>query len=176
MIDPPPGPVDSRFRISQADERARVLAAVLRDQAERAEAARRTQLRRGERHRRRRWALVGTWVAVAYVWLGNPAWIQVEPVPEATIQAESEALRVRVFLQTQQIEAYRLERGRLPWVLQEAGPPFPGMVYHRTDNRSYALEARSSRIRLDYESRDPMEEFLGSSILRIRPPGMGGVS
>jgi hypothetical protein len=70
---------------------------------------------------------------------------------------------LNVFLQTQAIEAYRLERGRLPFVLQEAGPPFYGMEYRRFDSRSYEVQGRSDRVILRYHSDQPPMEFVGDA-------------
>lgn len=80
---------------------------------------------------------------------------------------EAGSLRLNLFLQAEKIEAYREERGRLPWVLSEAGPPFPGIEYHRKDNRSYELDGASDRVRLRYESDISPLEFVEPSIEMI---------
>jgi len=163
MTDHPPRPIDPERFVSEEHERVRALADVLRDQAERAEAARLNEARRLRRARVRRGSLVGTWVAVAYVWLATPSWLTVEPPPLPTVAEEARSLRLNVFLQSQAIEAYRLERGRLPWVLQEAGPPFRGMEYRRSDSRTYELHARTDRVLLRYNSQQPSLDFVGDA-------------
>lgn len=67
-----------------------------------------------------------------------PSWLTVEPPPAQPIVEEAQALCPNVFLQTRQIEAYRITRGRLPYVLEEAGPPFQGMGY-RMDWENWVL-------------------------------------
>jgi hypothetical protein len=163
MTGPNPDPGEIREEMSQEHERARALAAVLRDQEERALAAREAEARRLRRDRIRRGALLATWIAVAYVWIGSPSWLDEPPPPQPSIVEEVRALRVDLFLQSQKIEAYRAEHGRLPWVLPEAGPPFPGVVYRRKDSRSYELEGTTDRVRLRYESESPPRDFVGSA-------------
>jgi len=135
---PPPEPVDPVRYVSEEQVRARALAEVLRDQAERAEATLEAEERRDQRAR-------------------------VDPPPPPPVAAEAQSLRLNVFLQSQAIEAYRLERGRLPFVLQEAGPPFRGMEYRRFDSRSYEVEGRSDRVILRYHSDQPSMEFVGAA-------------
>jgi len=160
---PPPEPVDSIRYVSEEQVRARALAAVLRDQADRAEAALEADERRDRRARFRRGVLIGIWAVVAWVWLATPSWLRVQPPPKPTVAAEAQSLRLNVFLQSQAVEAYRLQRGRLPFVLQEAGPPFRGMEYRRFDSRSYEVQGRSDRVILRYHSDQPAMEFVGGA-------------
>jgi len=160
---PPPEPVDPVRYVSEEQERARALAEVLRDQAARAEAALETEDRRDRRDRLRRGVLMGTWLGVAWVWLATPSWLRVEPPPKPSVATEAQSLRLNVFLQSQAIEAYRLQRGRLPFVLQEAGPPFRGMEYRRFDSRSYEVQGRSDRVILRFHSDQPPMEFVGGA-------------
>lgn len=163
MVDLPPDELDPEHRVSEESERARALTAVLRDQALRAETAREAETRRHRRRRVRRGAVVVAWVAMAYVWLASPSWTRVEPPPEQSIASEARSLRLNVFLESQAVESYRLKRGRLPDVLQEAGPPFRGMEYRLKDSRSYEIQGKSSRVRLRYESEQPPLDFVGSA-------------
>jgi hypothetical protein len=159
----------------EGDERARALAAVMRDQAVRADAEVVVDVRRRRRARWRRRSLVALWLVIAYVWVGSPSWLSVEAPPEPTLSQESQALRLAMFLQSQAIEAYRLERGRLPYVLQEAGPPFPGMEYRRKDSRSYELLGTSDRLRLDYQSeQDPLDWVGAAASLVVATSGDAG--
>ncbi len=164
MAGPNPDPDEIRKAMSEQDERARVLAAFIRDQEERAEAAREAEARRHRRDRVRRGVLLATWAAVAYVWVASPSWLRVPPPAQPTTMEETRSLRLNLFLQAQKIEAYREKRGRLPWVLSEAGPPFPGIEYHRKDNRSYELDGVSDLARLRYESNTPALEFVGPAV------------
>lgn len=163
MVDQPPKTVGPRPRVSDEAERARAIAEVLRDQEQRAETARRGEERRERTRRYRRGALVTTWIAVAYVWLGSPSWLEVEPSPQQSVMDEARALRLNIFFQSQKIEAYRHARGRLPYVLEEAGPPFEGLEYRRRDSRFYELRGESRRVHMRYESERPALDFVGSA-------------
>ncbi len=166
---PPPKPVEPVRYVSEEQVRARALAEVLRDQAERAEAALEAEGRRDRRARLRRGVLLGTWAVVAWVWIASPSWFRVEPPPKPPVAVEAQSLRLNVFLQSQAIEAYRAQRGRLPFVLQEAGPPFRGMEYRRFDSRSYELQGRSDRVILRYHSDQPAQEFVGAAAEMLVP-------
>ena len=111
-----------------------------------------------------------TWVGVAYVWLATPSWLTVQPPREPTVEEEATALRVNVFLQTQAIESYWIRRGRLPYVLQEAGPPFRGMEYRRRDSRSYELQGRSDLVTLRYSSEQSPFSFVGTATDLLTEP------
>ena len=163
MVDHPAEDANPRRQVSEEHDRARALAAVMRDQSERADAALDDELRRQRRARTRRSALIVVWVGMAYLWFGTPSWLTVAPSPDQTIGEEAQALRLNVFLQTQQIEAYRIARGRLPYVLEEASPPFQGMEYRRRDSRSFDLKGASSRVHLRYESETPALDFVEES-------------
>ncbi len=175
MVDRPSDDLDPTFRVSEEAERARALTAVLRDQAVRAESQRDAYARRQRRRRVRKGVLVVSWLAMAYVWLAAPSWTRVRPAPEQSIADEAQSLRLNVFLQSQAVEAYQLRRGRLPDVLEEAGPPFPGMDYRRKDSRSYEIRGRSDRVRLRYESEEAPLDFVGSAadLLGSYPPRPG---
>lgn len=163
MTGPNPDPGAARQEMSEEHERARALAAVMRDQEERAEAARDAEARRHHRDRVRRGVLLIAWAVVAYVWLGSPSWLKIPPPPQPSVADQVRGLRLDVFLQSQKIEAYREERGRLPWVLSEAGPPFPDMEYRRRDSRFYELQGASGPIRLRYDSEASPLEFVGQA-------------
>jgi len=147
-------------RVSDAQERARALAEVLRHQEERAKAAQVAEERRVRRTRVRRGVVTGAWAVAAYVWILSPSWTRVAPPPPPPVAEDGRAVEVNLFLQAQQIRAFQEARGRLPWVLQETGPPLPGMEYRRLDNQHYELEARSRRVRLAWSSEEGVEGLL----------------
>lgn len=174
MTDQPPQPVDRPRYVSEEQERARALAEVLRDQETRILASARAEERREQVAARRRRALIAAWAAVAWIWIASPSWTRVQPPPTPTVAEEAEALRLHVFLQTQAIEAYRERSGRLPYVLQEAGPPFRGMEYRRRDSRTYELQARSDRVLLRYHSDQPPLDFVEDAASALSPGGGRG--
>lgn len=175
MSDQPPQPVDHARYVSEEQVRARALAEVLREQDARAQASQEAEARRSRRTRIRRSALIAAWGLVIWIWVASPAWLRVAPPPRPTVAEEAEALRLHVFLQSQAIEAYRQRSGRLPYVLQEAGPPFRGLEYRRRDSRTYELQGRSERVVLRYHSEQPPLDFVGAAADRlVRTDGQGG--
>ncbi len=119
-------------------------------------------------------AVSATWIGIAYIWMGTPGWLTVDPPPVRTVAEESNALRFNLFLQSQRVEAYRTERGRLPYVLDEAGPRFRGMEYRRRDNRQYQITGRSNRVELRYYSRQSPLAFVGEAASLAEDPSPGG--
>ena len=147
-------------RVSDAQERARALAEVLRHQEEQAQAAREAEERRVRRTRVRRGLVTGAWAMAAYVWISSPSWTRVAPPPPPPVAEDGRALQVNLFLQAQQIRAFQEAQDRLPWVLQETGPPLPGIEYRRLDNQHYELEARSRRAHLVWSNAEGVEGLL----------------
>ncbi len=176
MVDTADDVVDPTLRVSEEGERARALAAVLRDQAERVEQAREADERRRRRKRVRRVAAVVLWIAAAWIWLLPPSWTRVQAPEPPPLAEEAAALRLRVYLQIQAIEAYRHEHGHLPDVLPAAGPPFPGVAYERRDSHAYTLSGRSPRVLIRYRSEEPPSTFGRGAVGVIAAPGPEGSS
>ncbi len=166
--------VDPTLRVSEERERARALAAVLRDQSERADTAREADERRRRRGRLRKGVTIGLWVAAAWIWLLPPAWTRISAPEPPPLASEAQAVRFRVYLQIEAIEAYRTEHGRLPGVLPEAGPPFEGVEYVRLDSHDYVLSGRSRRVLVRYRSQEPASTFAAGVAGLILPPSTNG--
>ena len=165
---------DFTREVSHESQRAQAVAEFLRDQDARQKRALRhaAHLRRVRKLRR---MVVGVmWVGVAYIWLGTPGWLTVEPPPVPTVADESNALRFNLYLQSQRVEAYRTERGRLPYVLDEAGPRLRGMEYRRRDSREYQITGRTDRVELDYYSLQSPLVFVGEAAGLAQNPDPSG--
>lgn len=173
MVDQPPLG-DARQHVSAEVERARLLAAVLRDQSERADAARRLLEHRTRRSRIGRGTLAVMWAAMAWVWLGGHPAFHVQPPPRATVAEETSALRLQMYLHAQRVEAFRERTGRLPYVLAETGPPAPGLTYQRVGGAGYRLEGMADRVAVRYDSHRPARELLGTGAGLLDPVGIGG--
>ena len=109
---PPEGADISEVEISQASERGAVLAAVMREQGQKA-------------------------------------------------KQEEATLRLVMYFQAQKIEHYRLDTGRVPLELDDAGPVFRGMEYIRLTDRDYRILGRTFRVILSYSSVEPIDAFVG---------------
>lgn len=161
---------DFTREVSDENGRAQAVSAFLRDQDERRKKALKRAARRRRIRRARRIAVGATWIGVAYIWVGTPGWLTVEPPPVPTVADESNALRFNLYLQSQRVEAYRAERGRLPYVLDEAGPRFRGMEYRRRDNSQYQITGRTDRVELQYYSRQSPLAFVGEAASLAEDP------
>lgn len=85
------------------------------------------------------WALLA---AAATVALFPPAWIAGRPAPVPTPGELDRGLRAAVYLQAQQVEAFRLREGRLPEVLEELPAHVPGVSFVKSNSRVYQIRAR----------------------------------
>jgi hypothetical protein len=75
---------------------------------------------------------------------------------------EESALRLVMYFQAQKIEQYRIDTGRVPLALDDAGPVFRGMEYVRLTNRDYRILGRTGRVTLSYSSVEPLDVFVGT--------------
>jgi hypothetical protein len=160
MSDAPPPP---RPRPSAA-ERAKEVAALLKTIQQEAEEREFVRLQPGPPPRSPAWygVLVLAVALNAWVWIDRPAWLVGDspaPAPEAR---QEQALRLQMYVQGQQIEAFRREYGEPPETLEDAGRPMAGMRYQRAGTRSWELLGESGRLRIILRGSQNMEEFLGS--------------
>ena len=163
-IDPDPPPEPSEVKVSKASERDSALAAVLRHQTEKEEVeahARDVRVRRqglGLRH-------IALSLAVAtatWIWIWPPGILRIDPPRPTAMWQEESALRLVMYFQAQKIEQYRIDTGRVPLALDDAGPVFRGMEYVRLTNRDYRILGRTGRVTLSYSSVEPLDVFVGT--------------
>ncbi len=157
--------------VSQASERDSALAAVLRDQTEKAELqalAREIRVRRqglGLRHL----ALIFATATSLWIWFWPPGVLRISPPGPPAVEAEESTLRLVMYFQAQKIEQYLLDTGQVPLALDDAGPVFRGMEYVRLTNRDYRILGRTGRVTLSYSSVEPLDVFVGNgaSVLNL---------
>lgn len=163
----PPDP--QRKGVSTSDERARALAAVLRDQKERRAGEGAVPAPSARNQRARLLMFVVSFGLAVYVWFGSPSWAQ-PYVPPAPTPVEVEAgLRMAMYLQIQRIEVFREENGRLPRSLDEVGRRLPGVRYEQITGDVYRLRGRTDDLRLTYVSAQSSHEFLGNAYRIVLP-------
>ena len=171
---PPPEPSEEEefeVEVSQASERDSALAAVLRDQTEKAELqalARKIRVRRqglGLRHL----ALIFATATSLWIWFWPPGVLRISPPGPPAVEAEESTLRLVMYFQAQKIEQYLLDTGQVPLALDDAGPVFRGMEYVRLTNRDYRILGRTGRVTLSYSSVEPLDVFVGNgaSVLNL---------
>ena len=157
--------------VSQVNERDSVLAAVLRDQTEKAEVeaqARRVRVRRqglGLRHV----ALSFVTATAMWIWFWPPNVLRITPPGPPAVEEEESTLRLVMYFQAQKIEQYLLETGGVPLALDEAGPVFPGIEYFRLTNSNYRIFGRTGRVTLSYSSVEPLDVFVGTGASVLAP-------
>ena len=116
-----------RIEVSQGQERAAALVAVLRDQEEKEEASLRAQEALKRRSRNGNLVLTVSALMAAWVWIFPPDSIRIERPTVPTVAEEEASLRRTIFLQHSAIQQYRIENGRIPEGLDQAGSTFAGM-------------------------------------------------
>ena len=166
---------DRRIDIGNGDgerrlERAEALAAVMRREAEKAIAQRQARPKRFTMGPGFLFVVAGL---NAYVWFGAPAWLHPAPPPPIPMEQLDSSLRLTMYVQSQRIEAFRIENGRLPTTLEEAGSPLAGMEYTILSDTIYEIQGVGDDIQLTLQSTDSMALFMGDAedMLHLRPIG-----
>jgi hypothetical protein len=171
-IDPIPPAEPVEVEVSQAGERDAALAAVLREQTEKAQVEAHARKARVRRQGLGFWhlALSITTALALWIWLWPPGVLVVTPPGPPPVEEEEATLRLVMYFQAQKIEQHLLDTGRVPFALDDAGPVFRGMEYIRLTNSDYRLLGRTGRVTLSYSSVDPLDTFLGAgaSVLNTR--------
>ena len=159
------------MEVSQPSERDTVLAAVMREESEKVELEELTReiLARRQGFGLRHVALIFATAMSVWIWIWPPSVLRIQaPGPPPTEQEEA-TLRLIMYFQAQRIEQYRLDTGRVPQELEDAGPVFQGVEYIRLTDRDYRILGRTSRVILSYSSVEPIDAFVGdgASILDL---------
>jgi hypothetical protein len=150
-------------------EAADLVAEVLKDAAERDEAARRREVTTVGRTRQK---VVAVSLPLAgafsfYLWFGDPAWVTPTMPDPVNAQAAESGLRVGMYFQAQKIEAFRSTTGRLPDSLEEVGSAPPEMSYRRIDAETYQLIGQSRGVTLTFNSQEAIQQFVGDAMDRL---------
>ena len=154
-LNPLPEPVlDSSGNARQA------LGDVLRQQTERArEAAKPPAPRRDYRPV----ALVVALILCGYIWFGDPRWLRVAEAPPPNAQQLDAGARLGLYLISQRIEQFRIERHHLPARLEQTGPSIEGVSYAPLDDQRYSLTTTVNGAPLTLRSTDDMTAFAGGA-------------
>ena len=170
-IDSNPPPEPPEVEVSQANERDAALAAVIREQTEKAEVeahARRVRIRRqgvGLRHL----ALILATAISMWIWIWPPSYLRITPPGPPPVEEEEATLRLVMYFQAQKIERYLIDTGHVPIALDDAGPAFRGMEYVRLTNSDYRILGRTGRVTLSYSSVEPLDTFVGAGATVLNP-------
>lgn len=147
-------------RISRVEDRERILAEAMAHAEAQEHQYRVVSLREAER---RRWKAPASLVlfAIAACWaVFPPRWLSPPPIPSVQVGERERGLRVALYLQAQQVEAFHLAEGRLPISLDEVPIHAEGFRFVRSDNRLYQLVGvRPNGGFLVYDSGNPDPSF-----------------
>lgn len=161
---------------ARGQEAADAVAAVLKHAAERDERARAKRPPK----KQPRWMLpVGIQLAVlaVYLLISPPRLIAVNPIPGPDPATQEQGLRMAMYVQSQQIEAYRRQHGRLPNTLADLpGTPQPGVEYQLQGSDEYRLVGNNGPAALIYDSAESAADFLGRAAAAKLASGAGGKS
>jgi len=119
---------------ARGQEAADAVAAVLKHAAERDQIAQKKTTPR----KQPKWMLplgVNLAVLAVYLLIAPPSWVTVNPVEPPDLARQSDDLKAAMWFQAQQIEAYKIQNGRLPATLAESGRVLPGVEYVRDGDR-----------------------------------------
>jgi hypothetical protein len=150
---------------ARGQEAAEAVAAVLKHAAERDEAGR----KKTPPKPRAKWALplgLNLSVLALYLLIAPPAWVTLDPIPPPAPESQIESFRVALWLQARRIEAYRVENGRLPGSLHEAGTPVPGVDYVVSGNE-FVLVGSLGETVVQYDSTQPNDDIVAAAAARL---------
>lgn len=110
---------------------------------------------------------------LAWLWVAPPAWLN-PPVASRPSPAVQEAgARYALYLQAQQVESFRQERGRLPTNLAETGEPITGINYSPGEDGYWVMSAGTEGSEILLTSSDSLDDFLGNSLNVLQPAKEG---
>jgi hypothetical protein len=158
----------SPYHARSGSETADTLADVLEHAAAREQAAH----KRAAPKKQPKWMLplgINLGVFAVYLLIAPPAWVIVDPIEGPPVAAQTESLRLGMYMQIQRIDAYRLANGRLPDVLEDAGSVVvSGAEYRRMGVDQYQLVASVGDSVVIYDSTESANDFVGDAANRLR--------
>jgi hypothetical protein len=92
-----------------------------------------------------RWkAFLAAVLLVLAVWIAltPPRWIAGAAAPVPTAGQQDRGVRAAIWLQSRQVEVFRLREGRLPEHLSELPVQMPGLTLVRSNNRVFQIRGR----------------------------------
>ncbi len=83
-------------------------------------------------------------------------------IDSASIAEQAEDMRLAIFMQASRVDVYRLQNGRLPASLADAGSPVEGLSYSVIGPDQYELVVTIGTEVLRYDSSQPVGEWVGA--------------
>lgn len=111
-----------------------------------------------------------SYLFLAYIWIGQPSWLFSPDAPPSPVNFEA-ALRMELYLHASALNDHLLTDGKLPSTLEEVSTPEASIQYQRVGDSTWILHGTEGPVSLTLRSTDPLEQFLGMSLLELTPPG-----
>jgi hypothetical protein len=130
-------------RISRPEDRERILAEALAHAEEQEE---RHRIRYPDDPRRGRWkspVALGILVIAVLIAAFPPRWLASQPLPVPTPAQLGRGLRIALYVQAGEIEAFRAREGHLPRSLDEVDARFDDLLFVRSSGRVFQLVGRA---------------------------------
>jgi hypothetical protein len=124
--------------VTTGQEAAELVAATLKHAAEREQAA---KAKRPPKQQPK-WMLpvgLNLGVLAAYLLIAPPAWVVMNPIAPPPEPQQVEGLRTAMYFATTRIDNFRIQNGRLPSSLAEAGVSYQGIDYTPQGDSTYVL-------------------------------------
>lgn len=157
---------------AEGQEAADAVAAVMKHAADRDKAAH----QKPPAKKQPKWMLplgINLAVFAVYLLIAPPAWVTLDPIEGPDVAQQEQSLRVAMYLQAQQIEAYRIENGELPGSLADLSrDPVSDRVEYVPQGSTFQLVGTVGESALVYDSAAPDGAFARSVAARMS--GAGG--
>ncbi len=111
-----------------------------------------------------------SYLFLAYIWIGQPAWLFAPDAAPGPINVEA-ALRMELYLHGSALNDHLATNGQLPSTLEEVSTPESAVEYQRMGDSTWILQGTEGPVSLTLRSTDPLEQFLGTSLIELTPPG-----
>lgn len=154
---------------AHGQEAAEAVAAVLKHAAEKERATRSRQPRKQQP----KWMLplgINLGVLAVYLLIAPPSWVVVNPIQGPDMAVQTDMMAATIYLQSQAIQSFQLQNGRLPSSLAESGRAYDGIEYVRQGDQ-YQLIAMVGETPLIWDSTRTNEEIVAAAGRRF-----GGIS
>ena len=100
-------------------------------------------------------------VFAVYLLIAPPAWVVMNPIEAASIEEQTDNMRLAMYMQAMRVDAYRERNGELPVALEDAGSAVPGVEYFVIGGNRYELIATIGTEVVRYDSSESANEWIG---------------
>lgn len=158
---------DLRRRAREQSEAEFAVAAVMRREEQKAAKLAVAEGRKGRRNPVRTLLLAAMVLFNAYLWTSAPQWLEYRTPSTPPLDYYEASWKIAVYLQHERVEEFRRNRGKLPVVAKQAGPPVKGVTYTPLSAGAYELRAGNHYRQVVYHSTDSLRVFMGKALMQV---------